>query len=108
MCVAYVLLVIFLFKQKTAYEMRISDWSSDVCSSDLWGTTSNVDQADINVSFRMGSVPAKAGCTLYRTSGTTTSAIGGYTSPSNYSPNSLNRITKIGRASCRERVCQYV
>src|SRR3546814_5425488 len=34
----YVYLVLFLFfffKQKTAYEMRISDWSSDVCSSDL-------------------------------------------------------------------------
>src|SRR3546814_9011935 len=29
------LLIIFFFKQKTAYEMRISDWSSDVCSSDL-------------------------------------------------------------------------
>src|SRR3546814_2545921 len=28
-------LIFFLFKQKTAYEMRISDWSSDVCSSDL-------------------------------------------------------------------------
>src|SRR3546814_10533203 len=28
-------LYIFFFKQKTAYEMRISDWSSDVCSSDL-------------------------------------------------------------------------
>src|SRR3546814_11470638 len=28
----------FFFKQKTAYEMRISDWSSDVCSSDLLGT----------------------------------------------------------------------
>src|SRR3546814_8042522 len=27
--------VFFFFKQKTAYEMRISDWSSDVCSSDL-------------------------------------------------------------------------
>src|SRR3546814_3140324 len=27
---------VFFFKQKTAYEMRISDWSSDVCSSDLW------------------------------------------------------------------------
>src|SRR3546814_3892130 len=27
---------IFFFKQKTAYEMRISDWSSDVCSSDLF------------------------------------------------------------------------
>src|SRR3546814_2970490 len=26
---------VFCFKQKTAYEMRISDWSSDVCSSDL-------------------------------------------------------------------------
>src|SRR3546814_4755232 len=29
--------VLFFFKQKTAYEMRISDWSSDVCSSDLDG-----------------------------------------------------------------------
>src|SRR3546814_10828123 len=28
-------MVFFIFKQKTAYEMRISDWSSDVCSSDL-------------------------------------------------------------------------
>src|SRR3546814_1118424 len=32
-----ILLVFFFFKQKTAYEMRISDWSSDVCSSDLLG-----------------------------------------------------------------------
>src|SRR3546814_1630158 len=31
------LFVFFFFKQKTAYEMRISDWSSDVCSSDLRG-----------------------------------------------------------------------
>src|SRR3546814_6855065 len=31
------LLVVFFFKQKTAYELRISDWSSDVCSSDLHG-----------------------------------------------------------------------
>src|SRR3546814_15115111 len=29
------LFFVFFFKQKTAYEMRISDWSSDVCSSDL-------------------------------------------------------------------------
>src|SRR3546814_12145011 len=29
-------IVFFFFKQKTAYEMRISDWSSDVCSSDLY------------------------------------------------------------------------
>src|SRR3546814_2105518 len=31
----YLSYVFFFFKQKTAYEMRISDWSSDVCSSDL-------------------------------------------------------------------------
>src|SRR3546814_5218515 len=41
MCCAFCVLCvsvfcIFFFKQKTAYEMRISDWSSDVCSSDLW------------------------------------------------------------------------
>src|SRR3546814_4107834 len=34
--------LIFFFKQKTAYEMRISDWSSDVCSSDLYQVTPNV------------------------------------------------------------------
>src|SRR3546814_4015606 len=34
-CVVLVGLYFFFFKQKTAYEMRISDWSSDVCSSDL-------------------------------------------------------------------------
>src|SRR3546814_9233698 len=31
------MLFFFVFKQKTAYDMRISDWSSDVCSSDLVG-----------------------------------------------------------------------
>src|SRR3546814_10296179 len=34
--------VFFFFKQKTAYEMRISDWSSDVCSSDLPARRSDV------------------------------------------------------------------
>src|SRR3546814_16946133 len=38
MCVV----VFFFFKQKTAYEMRISDWSSDVCSSDLPGREAGV------------------------------------------------------------------
>src|SRR3546814_1565515 len=38
LCVAF-----FFFKQKTAYEMRISDWSSDVCSSDL--ALRNLDRA---------------------------------------------------------------
>src|SRR3546814_6184123 len=40
-----ILLMCFFFKQKTAYEMRISDWSSDVCSSDLLGAkTRELDQ----------------------------------------------------------------
>src|SRR3546814_8672084 len=34
-CLSCTLVVVVFFKQKTAYEMRISDWSSDVCSSDL-------------------------------------------------------------------------
>src|SRR3546814_6860279 len=41
--------VFFFFKQKTAYEMRISDWSSDVCSSDLGFATGG--------SFRVGGAP---------------------------------------------------
>src|SRR3546814_3699295 len=35
MMFVYIIYCFFFFKQKTAYEMRISDWSSDVCSSDL-------------------------------------------------------------------------
>src|SRR3546814_9418140 len=35
MCQCKLIAFFFFFKQKTAYEMRISDWSSDVCSSDL-------------------------------------------------------------------------
>src|SRR3546814_2183712 len=60
---------IFLFKQKTAYEMRISDWSSDVCSSDLFaqqtaatealrGRVGDIDQYNVkgttNVNFDTG------------------------------------------------------
>src|SRR3546814_4233267 len=40
-------LFFFFFKQKTAYEMRISDWSSDVCSSDLQGDETDQDRGDI-------------------------------------------------------------
>src|SRR3546814_5063146 len=39
------MIVIFFFKQKTAYEMRISDWSSDVCSSDLLRTAEGLRMA---------------------------------------------------------------
>src|SRR3546814_3692541 len=39
-----ILLFFFFFKQKTAYEMRISDWSSDVCSSDLHRADRDADR----------------------------------------------------------------
>src|SRR3546814_5605242 len=47
-----VMLFFFFFKQKTAYEMRISDWSSDVCSSDLAaGGLRQVAQSDRRAQF---------------------------------------------------------
>src|SRR3546814_6979600 len=71
---------VFFFKQKTAYEMRISDWSSDVCSSDLFqhlrlAETGGEDQVCQQI------------------------ALGG---------RRRTQPHEIGRASCRERVCQYV
>src|SRR3546814_8077368 len=43
----------FFFKQKTAYEMRISDWSSDVCSSDLiaWGIAEAMHKQGAELAF---------------------------------------------------------
>src|SRR3546814_7371747 len=40
---------IFFFKQKTAYEMRISDWSSDVCSSDLRQLVKRTVMAEVHL-----------------------------------------------------------
>src|SRR3546814_2246347 len=42
-------MVVFFFKQKTAYEMRISDWSSDVCSSDLQKATARNSRSPVSV-----------------------------------------------------------
>src|SRR3546814_4194757 len=61
---------VFFFKQKTAYEMRISDWSSDVCSSDLefsWGCPSeSVASGRIGAAGRhqhiFDDIPVTAGC----------------------------------------------
>src|SRR3546814_7451133 len=92
----------FFFKQKTAYEMRISDWSSDVCSSDLDRIEAIVvfpvpggphSSRDIDwspsINWRSGDPVARSCCWP-----TSSSSVRG-------------RI-QIGRASCRERVCQYV
>src|SRR3546814_11116328 len=49
------IMYVFLFKQKTAYEMRISDWSSDVCSSDLSnGAPARLPSADQIAAFSSG------------------------------------------------------
>src|SRR3546814_10170133 len=78
----------FFFKQKTAYEMRISDWSSDVCSSDL--TIPETSQP-LTVLFHRprpgGEIPG---------------------SGDNPNLTLILPAEEIGRASCRERVCQYV
>src|SRR3546814_8754942 len=44
----------FFFKQKTAYEMRIGDWSSDVCSSDLGGVLAAVEDDVLDVLAQLG------------------------------------------------------
>src|SRR3546814_8287622 len=63
----------FFFKQKTAYEMRISDWSSDVCSSDLqYNTISKPSEivaaaaANVAVKLLNGETP-EAETTLFNT-----------------------------------------
>src|SRR3546814_2743854 len=96
----YSLFFIFCFKQKTAYEMRISDWSSDVCSSDLERRKPDLalvsDLTEQRQRVRsdgngvIGTCPQRP---LRRVA----QGIALHILP-----------TKIGRASCRERVCQYV
>src|SRR3546814_3511351 len=84
--------VVFFFKQKTAYEMRISDWSSDVCSSDLPAHpgTRQLPQP--------GAARPSAGAERERKTGGTRGRIG----------RDRRTAGEIGRASCRGRVCQYV
>src|SRR3546814_7480432 len=53
----------FFFKQKTAYEMRISDWSSDVCSSDLLGFQAYIG---IGLNRVRPSGPARGGIVHFR------------------------------------------
>src|SRR3546814_7304461 len=78
-------LIVFFFKQKTAYEMRISDWSSDVSSSDLAVLDDSCDDLDKPWIVVLGG--HRTGAELFEQD---------------------EGILQIGRASCRARVCQYV
>src|SRR3546814_3200706 len=78
---------IFFVKQKTAYELRIRDWSSDVCSSDLLtGQMLQNPYPPQFVLFAKGTDAEKLIITGLA---------------------DVSYDTQIGRASCRERVCQY-
>src|SRR3546814_2473146 len=54
------MVLFFFFKQKTEYEMRISDWSSDVCSSDLQPWDVRLSRAEGEPTLREQAVSAKA------------------------------------------------
>src|SRR3546814_5689543 len=95
----------FFFKQKTAYEMRISDWSSDVCSSDLSHGIEEPAACAVparNSSSAASSSPCPAGH----------SRLGSRMRPDRWGSGFTEKrkawACEIGRASCRERVCQYV
>src|SRR3546814_10287247 len=63
--------VFFFFKQKTAYEMRISDWSSDVCSSDLLGYDFGGVRVGLELAYQRNKVK---GSTLKSLNGTAITA----------------------------------
>src|SRR3546814_10584717 len=116
---------IFFFKQKTAYEMRISDWSSDVCSSDLFArqpllndfkmqqaqkTTAEAKaqrRARFHLKAEAGVVKPQLGNGVAQLFEVV--RIHGEQSAEHHRLHFLEAGQRqIGRASCRERVCQYV
>src|SRR3546814_6630970 len=95
----------FFFKQKTAYEMRISDWSSDVCSSDLRLRAASdavlPGRTDGRLAFQ---VP----CPLAFSNVRVKPAEPAPATAALAKPVETAAAEETGRASCRERVCQYV
>src|SRR3546814_8729818 len=115
-------MLFFFFKQKTAYEMRISDWSSDVCSSDLLLRVEGLHTyygrahilADLALEAGRGEVVVLLGRNGAGKSTTMKSVIGlvpaakGTVTFEDKRIDRMPSYREIGRASCRERVCQYV
>src|SRR3546814_16670961 len=105
----------FFFKQKTAYEMRISDWSSDVCSSDL-AVARDVDDVidaagDPVIAIRVApaAVAREIIARIGREIGLEEAlVIAPHRAHLPRPAFGVAQIATIGRESCRERVCQYV
>src|SRR3546814_6503583 len=104
-CLFYVLLFFFFFKRKTAYEMRISDWSSDVCSSDL-----GEGRGLLAVEVALEAVADRLVQHDARPAGAEDDGhlAGRGRDRIELHQRLAQRLVEIGRASCRERVCQYV
>src|SRR3546814_5295070 len=108
----------FFFKQKTAYEMRISDWSSDVCSSDLEDFAARTARPRVahrpEIVARRDADDALFGQArdlLPQVERFVVSVIAGRGQSFGREAPGLGDQRprmEIGRASCRERVCQYV
>src|SRR3546814_5013303 len=101
---------VFFFKQKTAYEMRISDWSSDVCSSDLAPKTAIKEQPKRTPASEQATKPKYDFYTLLPESEVILPPEAKQPEPpvKPVTPEEAAKIDEIGRASCRERVGQYV
>src|SRR3546814_14470342 len=116
-CDVVVYCVVFFFKQKTAYEMRISDWSADVCSSDLSSRAGDAVREPPEIALRVASparwtASARRSDEPHRRFRSSSPANGTGNPHGSGSPHLGIRLVRppgeIGRASCRERVCKSV
>src|SRR3546814_7288034 len=98
-------ILFFFFKQKTAYDMRISDWSSDVCSSDL-ERDDGVGEERAVVAVPDEEADAGAALDHFGRDNRQPAHADTDPEPGEYIGH-RRRQHEIGRASCRERVCQY-
>src|SRR3546814_7982057 len=93
------------FKQKTAYELRISNWSSDVCSSDL--AVGRTEDEARRAGHRVTVASHAYGDTAYGWALEDTTGICKVVADQETGL-ILGTHIQLGSASCRERVCQYV
>src|SRR3546814_10373772 len=101
----------FFFKQKTAYDMRISDWSSDVCSSDLAAVAAGRATYRYNTTLgkKQDDAPRLKKITIWTARTQATEAQNGLREGRAIANGmNLTRLLgdQIGRESCRERVCK--